>query len=471
MSFPPVLPAPALPVQWATTTNYPAGGNPWNGTATKDVPGYSYFTPGVAPSGQELNSLFNTITGDYTSATSTLVTAVNALAQFSPSLGQNYPYSGIADTESSIDQAVTNAYWDPYNYVWIYWAYNLEVTSAPLIHFLIGGNYKLDTATTSTTTTRIGGVATEPGKIIVLWDGDDTVFKFSVNGGNTFNPSTAIMPTELANLSFAQIGPSWESLVTYFNGNFYFMTSSSHGVSGSQYTARLFYAPSSGYSATTVWVDITSSLPTGFLGQSTDPPLFRVVVANGKLVYAKQQNVLHQIALLGITTPTTLFDMTVNLPFPGGFDPESLCGLCYSDLEDRLVLSVNEVASASKLLSMPSATIITTTGSGWTIDHAFTNPFTSGDLACTGAMYFQTVPSGTAPGIFGSFSSLYIGVSRINWGLAPGWASVVGQLSDSDSIAPIQFLCNGNQCLGLMTKHWVASSFQSLPPAPTGFPL
>lgn len=48
-------------VPWASTANYPAGGNAWNGQPTKVVPSYTYFQPSAAfaPSAQELNTLFN----------------------------------------------------------------------------------------------------------------------------------------------------------------------------------------------------------------------------------------------------------------------------------------------------------------------------------------------------------------------------------------------------------------------------
>ena len=81
-------------IPWGNST-YPAGGNPWNGLPTDVKPAYTYFTPGLPPSAQEMNYLFGSL---YTAAvSSTQIGLANYSPQYTLSAAGDGPYAATWD--------------------------------------------------------------------------------------------------------------------------------------------------------------------------------------------------------------------------------------------------------------------------------------------------------------------------------------------------------------------------------------
>jgi hypothetical protein len=91
-------------IPFAAGTNYPVGANPWNATPLKVAPGYSYFTPGLAPSAQELNYLFNQRDGQLASATAGVLTS------FYPTLSA-FVNGGVTYTPTAMSYAAKTGAW------------------------------------------------------------------------------------------------------------------------------------------------------------------------------------------------------------------------------------------------------------------------------------------------------------------------------------------------------------------------
>ncbi len=99
---------PQVP-QLAGETNYPAGGNPWNGTPIKVAPGVDYSTPNTKPPAQSFNYWLNLL-------------SAQALAN------QNLSVSGaVANFDTviagtTIDASLTAlpfVFWQPWSQKWI----------------------------------------------------------------------------------------------------------------------------------------------------------------------------------------------------------------------------------------------------------------------------------------------------------------------------------------------------------------
>jgi len=92
--------------RWSLTQNYPAGANPWNGTATKVLPGYTFFTPGVAPSAQEFDYAFNAF-----GETDVLLGSI--------SVNQWTPIQPVGTMSSGSSTTLDMMAWDPNNTFWV----------------------------------------------------------------------------------------------------------------------------------------------------------------------------------------------------------------------------------------------------------------------------------------------------------------------------------------------------------------
>ena len=461
MSFPPLTAFSGL-TQWATTANYPAGTEPWAASPTKVAPGYTYLTPGVSPGATELNSLFS----EWTAGINTGSGGSGLLAQFAPTLGQYWPWSGVGYSPSGSDQLLNEAVWDSVNSQWIYLA-TVAATGAPIVFRSPDGSHITAAGTTNAGFNLLAGVAVEPSAgTIVVYDMQLPQFRYSTDMGNTFSTGSSTLPSS-ANWSGVVPSP-WSSFMVYFLGNFYLIACTY--LSGN-YSVKMWTAPAFGYGGSTVWTDRTSSLPSSFGGTTTTAPKFRYCVTGGALVVAASGLSAGGVKIAAIGTPTVVTDVSTNLPFPSGFAPNALNGLVYSAIEDRVVLSAGGSTGGSQLVSMPSATLFTTSSTGWTSDYTFTNAFVGGDLACCGALYFQTVPAGVTPGALHPVANCYVGTSRAAWGLANNYGGTVAQFGGSDYAAPGKIVCNGNQLLSTMQKHYLVTSPQGLPGSPNGASL
>lgn len=103
---------------FAQTVNYPSGSQPWSNTPTKVNPNYTYFTPGQAPSAQELNYLFNSYSAG-------LMTAQNIAAQ-------NFTMPITASSLPNAPQNVTAIGWCPLSGVWLLGGINSAGTQGTL---------------------------------------------------------------------------------------------------------------------------------------------------------------------------------------------------------------------------------------------------------------------------------------------------------------------------------------------------
>lgn len=93
---------------WAPGASYPAGALPWSATAIKTPPAYTYFTPGVPPGAQEMNSIFNGITVNLEADRVCAIAA--AIANWSP----------LATAGTILSSSTIRAMkWDPFNQRWI----------------------------------------------------------------------------------------------------------------------------------------------------------------------------------------------------------------------------------------------------------------------------------------------------------------------------------------------------------------
>ena len=245
--FPPSS-AFAGPTVWANGANYPVSSNAWSATPLKVTPGYSYFTPKNAVTAQELNELLYSIT----SADSVAASGTGLLAQFTPVMGQEFPFGcTMLQYGSGSDPTLGGAVWDPYNYQWLACIYGTGFTNVPyLFRSADGSSWLPSTTVKASGTMGLGGIASAPGGTIVIWDRGIPNFWFSVDGGVTFTVGTSSLPSSLSTASESMAA----SQMTYFNGNFYLLTQT---LASSHYSVKLWYAPAASFGATTVWTDIT----------------------------------------------------------------------------------------------------------------------------------------------------------------------------------------------------------------------
>ncbi len=471
MGFPGLIPFALTPTQWATVTTYPSSADPWSVTNTKVTPGYSYFTPGVAPAAQEFNELFNSWTGDYND----IALRTKQLASFTPSLGQYFPFTGIGATFGGVHQPITGAVWDNYNLQWLYSIHAaIGATNFPYVYRSVDGSVFASSTTTSANQIGLGGIAVEPDAgIIVIWDEYALNFYFSIDAGDTFTANISSLPSVLA---YQNKGLPKMSHLLYMGGDFYLITTMFN--SGPFWTFHVWSAPATGYNASTVWTDrtsvVTAAVP-GLAGNSLTIPVIYPVVVNDDTIFFTTNFKLATGGLkaAAIFSPVSAVDVKTNLPFPAGDLPTQGNGVCYSDAEDLIVVSYyDQTHNKSKIVSIPATSIGSTASNAWTAEHTFINSFAFGDLACCGGLYFQALPASTLPEQTLNFSNqLAISYDKRFWGLSMNWRQVVSQMADSDFAQLPQIYCNGNQVFGLSLRHWLSSDYQGLPPITAGSPV
>lgn len=109
--------APGFTYQWATTTNYPAGADPWSGHALKVLPPTSYQTPDVSWVGEYYNYNLNKVGKD------TL-----ALQQFTAGIQANNWRANITAVSILASSSTSAVCWDEANHRWVVATYSSGTT-------------------------------------------------------------------------------------------------------------------------------------------------------------------------------------------------------------------------------------------------------------------------------------------------------------------------------------------------------
>lgn len=410
---------------WASTPNYPAGANDWNGTPTKTAPAATYLTPLAAQglTAQNLNYLLNQ--RDQILGQVAVALMAQAVANWNP------PTADIGG--SVVQNSPTAACWDPFNGVWY-------VTCANPI-----GAITLSTLQCSNDGVRwfgiaggIGGVAARVpwavaanpnnGDVVILRS-DGTTSSTTRWAGGTGVPTDTVQ-------SF--LGGSDQGVLTYWDGAFWFVGAT--GISSSSWT---------GHSATSAtgagaWTDISSSLPAGWTSGTGDflcefltaQTATQLVVAQcGLTVGASTSRLMKTTS----GSPGTWADIT---PAALGGTAKQIRGLCYS-VNDGLwgLLAID--AANSYLYTSPDLTT-------WTLVHTFTGSVATG-VAVIGSAW-AVLAFNSALGDGGGNRILYsttVGPLQANstWSFGGYSEQASGQASTPATNQGGLLLSNGSQLL------------------------
>ncbi len=464
MGFP--LPSDFITITpWASTATYPVGSDPWQVTATKVAPGYSYFTPGVAPGAQELNYILNRDISQTNTALGNVYTSMESLS----TLGQYWPFSRIGETVSATDMVVRDCVWNSYLGRWLYWVDQVDSSAHSLTFQSVSGQTFYG-STTTTTLTSISGIGVNPTNgHMVLYEGNQLKFYLSTDGDTwTQGSGTPVAPFNStgSGTHIPDYTVPLSSFIIYSpqgGGRFYlFQTFFNNGTSN--YFIEVCRQDATALSSSSTWTNITTLFPGTFTTNDANIPEIRAV------------STPDGIFVCGFAADGSFQQLTVAVDFLSGLDVvvnntlntlpfaliEAFCGPCWAAEEGVISLVVTETSSphTSKVISMNPANLFTSTSVPWTVDYTFhTLSVVGGDLACCGNLY--TLAASVAGG--SNHAELYISAGRSSWALAGNFEDAVNGLGDSDNVLPTRIVCNGNQLMVVMERHVLLCQPQGVP--------
>jgi hypothetical protein len=340
-------------VPWSSTANYPTGpGFEWDGLATKNAPGFTFFTPSpaFAPTAPQFNSMFN--------ARDTWIANLNAwTGQLD---GQNWSQfqtpTGIGATLQSID-------WSPALGTWLGFAAVLSTNytvwqTADGINWTQLGN-ALNASDFATGGTATGyAILTTPAGAVIAFSGLSFTQTY-VPGSNTWAAAVA-GPT--GSVFTSNNNPK---LVRNFAGGI--VCAANIGASATGSCGISF----SNNSAAT-WTNTSSSLPSNFGATTGGQSLIAAVGATTMLLFSHVANETHYLSSTDGQNWTTQTMPALNAG-------EQVVGATY-DATNGIFYVVVTIPSTG-----PSRVFGSATGtSGWTLVSTHTNNPAPGTAVATG---------------------------------------------------------------------------------------
>jgi hypothetical protein len=356
---------------WANTANYPAGGNSWSATPTKVNPNYTYVTPGVPVSAQEINFLLNGIALE--AAQSTAVGPANwgAIVSSTTVLGGGYSFGAAA--------------YDGPNDLWSIAGSNGTNT---VVSYTINNGISWNAFVTIGAFFNVASMATDGVHTFLTY-----VKAGGINGGGGEN--TSITNATGANSNALLVytpTPEFATLFWYASASLFVTvmsannsTTTAHGYAMSSPTALALTDRTSALPA--VWQASTNHIGALF---NAIGPTDMLVSAAGVTPSTDTSRIMH------VTFPGSVLTFT-DLSLPAGISTGAITGLAYNQAQGQWgVLSTN---LAGNSLFYTTSDLVT-----WTLQNTFTGttnglasqgPYwiTSQSFVYNGATFFRTLIS------------------------------------------------------------------------------